>query len=358
MPDLPAPSTTPDTASRLHGIESAISALRRGLPVVIGGPAPLAVLAVETADDAGLAALGRASTGGRVLLLAASRAAALVADPTAPVTALDPGGLPLAALQALADPTLPRPPPSPAQAPVPEGGAAALALAVLARLLPALLVAPAPGRSGLAPEDITDHAALSAGALVRVSEAAVPLQDVADARLVSFRAPASGLEHFAVLIGRPEDAAAPLVRVHSECFTGDLLGSLRCDCGEQLRGAITRMAAEGTGALLYLAQEGRSIGLSNKLRAYTLQDRGLDTLDANRALGFAADEREFLTAAAMLRLLGLRRIRLLTNNPEKLAVLASHGIEIAGRASLLFAGNGVNDRYLQTKATRFGHFSG
>ena len=199
------------------------------------------------------------------------------------------------------------------------------------------------------------HAGRSAAALVRVSEATVPLEDATDARVVAFRAPSSGVEHYAVLIGRPEDAPAPLVRVHSECFTGDLLGSLRCDCGTQLRGAIGRMAAEGAGALLYLAQEGRGIGLPNKLRAYTLQDRGLDTLDANRALGFAADEREFVTAASMLRLLGLRRIRLLTNNPDKLAALAAHGIEVAGRASLLFAGNGVNDRYLETKATRFGH---
>ena len=150
------------------------------------------------------------------------------------------------------------------------------------------------------------------------------------------------------------------MRLHSECFTGDVLGSLRCDCGPQLRGGdATYGRADGAGALSSIsAQEGRGIGLLNKLRAYTLQDRGLDTLDANRALGFAADEREFLTAASMLRLLGLTRIRLLTNNPEKLAVLAAHGIEIAGRASLLFAANGVNDRYLETKATRLGHLPG
>ncbi len=167
--------------------------------------------------------------------------------------------------------------------------------------------------------------------------------------------PESGAEQYAILVGRPEEAAAPLIRVHSECFTGDLLGSLRCDCGDQLRGAIRRMAAEGAGALLYMAQEGRGIGLANKLRAYALQDRGLDTLDANRALGFAADERDFLTAAAMLHQLGLRRVRVLTNNPEKLAALAAHGIEVVGRESLLFATNGVNDRYLQTKTHRFGH---
>ena len=186
----------------------------------------------------------------------------------------------------------------------------------------------------------------------------MPLEDVSDARVVAFRTPGSGGEQYAILVGRPENVAAPLIRVHSECFTGDLLGSLRCDCGDQLRGAIRRMASEGAGALLYMAQEGRGIGLANKLRAYTLQDRGLDTIDANRALGFAADERDFLTAATMLHQLGLRRVRVLTNNPEKLAALAAHGIEVVGRVSLLFAANGVNDRYLQTKTRRFGHLPG
>ena len=148
------------------------------------------------------------------------------------------------------------------------------------------------------------------------------------------------------------------MRVHSECFTGDLLGSLRCDCGPQLRGAIRRMAEEGAGVLLYLAQEGRGIGLVNKLRAYALQDRGLDTLDANRALGWGADERNFLVAATMLEELGIRRVRLLTNNPDKLAALAACGVEVAGREPHVVAPNGVNDAYLATKARRFGHLLG
>jgi GTP cyclohydrolase II len=145
------------------------------------------------------------------------------------------------------------------------------------------------------------------------------------------------------------------VRIHSECFTGDLLGSLRCDCGAQLRGAIARMSEEGAGILLYLAQEGRNIGLVNKLRAYTLQDRGLDTLDANRALGWGADERNFLIAATMLKSLGVEHVRLLTNNLSKLDALASCGIEVVGREAHAFAPNGVNDHYLATKAERFGH---
>ena len=327
------------------------------MPAVLGTAVPLAMVAIETLDEAGRAALARLAPGPVTLLLSQSRASALltVASPPAAAAAFRADGLALDALRALADPTLGPAVQSPPPAALPEGAVAALELAILARLLPAMLVAAAPGRIGVAYGDVLSHAALSAAAVVKVSEAAVPLEDMADTRVVAFRAPGTGTDQYAILVGRPEAAAVPLVRIHSECFTGDLLGSLRCDCGPQLRGAIQRMAAEGAGALLYLAQEGRGIGLPNKLRAYALQDRGLDTLDANRALGFAADERDFLVAAAMLRQLGLTRIRLLTNNPEKLAALSAHGIDVVGRESLLFAANGVNDRYLQTKATRFGH---
>ncbi len=356
MPDHTSLAGLP---SRLDAVAAAVDALRRGMPAIIGTGQPLAVLAVETADTTGLDALRRISATPPTLVLSANRAAALLlSEPTAGPVALDAGGLDLAALRALADPTFPQLSVSASRLIAPDGADAGLALAVLARLLPALLVVPAPGRVGLPEHDVFGHAALSASAVVRVSEATVPLEDAANARLVAFRSPGTGAEQYAVLIGRPEDVAEPLVRVHSECFTGDLLGSLRCDCGSQLRGAIRRIAAEGAGAVLYLAQEGRGIGLPSKLRAYTLQDAGLDTLDANLALGFAADERTFMTAAAMLRQLGLRRIRLLTNNPDKLSALTAHGIEVAGRASLLFAGNGVNDRYLHTKANRFGHLPG
>ena len=355
MPDHALPSAV--ALPRLQAVEAAMGTLRRGMPVVVAGQSPVAVLAVEAADAAGLAVLSRLGERAPVLVLSAARAAALLpADGiTGEPVGFDVTGLSLPDIQALADPTHPALRTLPGRVAVPADAAAALHLAVLARLLPALLVAPAAGHPGVSARDITEHATLSAGCLVRVSEATVPLEDAADARLVAFRTPVSGVEQYAVLVGRPEDAAAPLVRVHSECFTGDLLGSLRCDCGDQLRGAVRRMAAEGAGALLYLAQEGRGIGLTNKLRAYTLQDRGLDTVDANRALGFAADERDFRTAAAMLHQLGLRRVRVLTNNPDKLAALAAHGIEVVGRESLLFAANGVNDRYIQAKTVRFGH---
>jgi GTP cyclohydrolase II len=250
----------------------------------------------------------------------------------------------------------------------PDAAFAALTLSKLARLLPAVVVAPVrPGWASLPAgadlltvpaDDLLAYPLLLAASLTKVAEVAVPLDAARDARLVAFRALDQGIEHMAILVGDPAAEAAPLVRVHSECFTGDLLGSLRCDCGPQLQGAIARMAAEGGGAVLYLAQEGRGIGLINKLRAYTLQDQGLDTVDANRALGWQADERNFHIAAAMLEALGMKRIRLLTNNPEKVASLADCGIEVVERVPHEFAPNGVNDGYLATKAARFGHLLG
>ncbi len=243
----------------------------------------------------------------------------------------------------------------------PDLADAGIALAKVGRLLPALLAAPLPhgaSRRGLIEvpaQDITAYAETEVAGLRQIVSADVPLNDAPDSRVVTFRSDGSAIEHLAVVIGRPEARDAPLVRIHSECFTGDLLGSMRCDCGEQLRGAIRRMAQDGAGIVLYLAQEGRGIGLVNKLRAYGLQDRGLDTMDANRVLGWGADERNFLIGATMLRLLGIKRVRLLTNNPEKVEAMAACGIEVAGREPHLFAPNGVNDEYLATKAARFGH---
>jgi len=285
---------------------------------------------------------------------------------TAQAFHLPPALLAPASLRSLADPSseqlLPQPP---VPADVPGSAAAALALVKLARLLPAAVVAETHedvcltadqiGLLTVSIEDVLSYPNAIAANLVRVAEAEVPLEHAPDARVVAFRAPDSGIEHLAILVGRPEASATPLVRMHSECFTGDLLGSLRCDCGPQLRGAIERMATEGAGVLLYLSQEGRGIGLVNKLRAYALQDRGLDTLDANRALGWGVDERNFLVAATMLDQLGIASIRLLTNNPDKVAALVACGIDVVAREGHVFAPNGVNDHYLATKAKRFGH---
>jgi GTP cyclohydrolase II len=362
-----------ETIARLRRVHRAASDLRRGIPVVLSaGETMTAVLAAETAATGSVAELTALAMDPPILLLAPTRAAAVLRRPVAqgavalalraPEALLTPD-----TLRAIADPSLTPIPPDRLGEPVPlpPMAGAALALGKLALLLPAVLVATL--RPGLEADlerrhllvlpaiDVAEYPDVAAAGLRKVAAAQVPLEDAPDARVIAFRSEGSGLDHLAIVVGEPEKVAAPLIRIHSECFTGDLLGSLRCDCGQQLRGAIRRMAAEGAGVLLYLAQEGRGIGLINKLRAYTLQDRGLDTLDANRALGWDADERNFLIAARMLDALGVARIRLLTNNPDKLAALAACGVEIVGREPHTFAPNGINDEYLATKAARFGH---
>ncbi len=367
-PGQPDPGGDP-AALPLRRVHRAAAELRRGTPVLLSGEAPLVVLAAETAG-AGLAEFARLAGPNPVLLLAPIRAAAVIHRPVhqaEPVALrLSPALFAPDILRGLADPTAEQiVPEMPETVPAPVLGGAALALAKLGRLLPAVLAAQVvagaeemAGNLGLLSvpaQDVLDYPAAAAAGLHQVAEAAVPLEEAADARIVAFRTADAAIEHLAIVIGRPAAAASPLVRIHSECFTGDLLGSLRCDCGSQLRGAIQRMSAEGSGVLLYLAQEGRGIGLVNKLRAYALQDRGLDTLDANRALGWGADERSFLIAATMLQTLGVDRVRLLTNNPDKLAALAACGITVLGRESHVFAANGVNDKYLAAKVARFGH---
>jgi GTP cyclohydrolase II len=244
---------------------------------------------------------------------------------------------------------------------------AAVELIKLARLLPAAVVAHLAPRSAAAlaerdglmlldAADVFAYQATAARSLRPASEARVPLSDAENTRIIAFRPSDGGIEHLAILIGDPDPKGPVLVRLHSECFTGDLLGSLRCDCGDQLRGAIAEIARAGSGVLLYLAQEGRGIGLVNKLRAYQLQDAGLDTVDANEQLGFDADERVYLPAAEMLRQLGFERVRLLTNNPEKVAALMRCGISVIERVPHIFPANGHNERYLRTKATRSGHW--
>lgn len=165
----------------------------------------------------------------------------------------------------------------------------------------------------------------------------------------------NGEHHVALVKGDIGDGCDVLVRVHSECLTGDAFGSMRCDCGEQLACAMDAVEAEGRGVVLYMRQEGRGIGLVNKLRAYELQDDGLDTLDANLALGFQGDEREYYIGAQILRDMGVRTMRLLTNNPDKVYQLNDFGIEIAERVPIAAAPNEFDRRYLETKKTRMGH---
>ena len=363
------PSDANSNRARLRQVHRAASELRRGVPVVIGGAAPLLVLAAETAGADALTEFEAIAGARPMLILAPARAAAILrspmpADAGAVAVELPDSLYRIEVYGALADPMAKQPAGRAVLQAVatPALADAGITLAKIGRLLPALLAAPlagnAEGRTGLVEvpaSDIAGYAESEVVGLRQIVSADVPLTNAPDSRVVAFRSDGSAIEHLAIVVGRPEQHDAPLVRIHSECFTGDLLGSMRCDCGEQLRGAIRRMAEDGAGVLLYLAQEGRGIGLVNKLRAYGLQDRGLDTMDANRVLGWGADERNFLIGATMLRLMGIKRVRLLTNNPDKLEAMTACGIEVAGREPHLFAPNGVNDEYLATKAARFGH---
>ncbi|HYD32626.1 MAG TPA: GTP cyclohydrolase II [Azospirillaceae bacterium] len=362
----------------LRAVDRAMADLRRGEFVVIGGEEDQAALAlaVEAVSPETLDALARLAEAPPMLVVTRRRAAALgMAEDGPGNVILEPGAgaLDAEAIRRLTDPTLAGFPDSlpavtVAAAAVTPCGMAAVALAKLSRLLPAAMVSPirldgaTPAawatREDLMPVaagDVMDYQVHAARSLRRVAEAQVPLADAEKTRLVAFRPTTGGPEHLAIVIGDPDPADPVLARLHSECFTGDLLGSLRCDCGDQLRGAIAEIARLGSGVLLYLAQEGRGIGLVNKLRAYRLQDGGIDTVDANEALGFEADERVYLPAAEMLRQLGFSAVRLMTNNPDKLRQLARCGIEVVERVPHIFPANGHNEAYLRTKAIKSGH---
>ena len=243
-----------------------------------------------------------------------------------------------------------------------SAASAAIQLAKLSRGLPAVLAAHAVSRRAGPAQSIVDvdadaidrFAFDAVNSLAIASQALVPLASGISARFIVFR-DAAGADQVAIVVGKPDFAKPVPVRLHSACLTGDVFGSRRCDCGDQLALALTRVEDLGGGIILYLAQEGRGLGLANKMRAYGLQDEGLDTFDANTTLGFDDDERDYAIAARMLQLLNCSRIRLLTNNPAKLDGLERGGIEIAARLPLEAPVNPHNQRYLTTKASRSGH---
>jgi GTP cyclohydrolase II len=247
---------------------------------------------------------------------------------------------------------------------------AGLSLARLAGLLPALVsVEVSPEHPLIAcwlrdatalevsTEDVERAVADTGIEVTHVAEAPLPLALAEDSRLVFFRESGGLLEHVAILIGERDSWPDPVpVRLHSACLTGDLFGSMRCDCGEQLRQSLAYMKGRGGGVLVYLAQEGRGIGLGNKIRAYTLQEAGLDTIDADGVLGFGADERSYEAALGILQHLGIERVELLTNNPMKVRALAEAGIEVAARTPIYGRINRHNLRYVQAKVDRGGHW--
>jgi GTP cyclohydrolase II len=373
---IPFPATREPIS--LLAVDRALSDLRRGCPVAVRGSNGTASLveAAEAVTPQSLSTMATISRAEPLLAISSRRAAVLGLTPGGfkVVTVAAEGGLTAEMVLDLSNPLsgLAVPPPfalTVKEVPAFGCDSAAVLLAKTARLLPAAVTAaiqdPAAEdldawavRHGLLLVDAGDmfqYEHTAARTLRIVSEARVPLLGAEDSRIIAFRPLDGGLEHLAVMLGSPKPEEPVLTRLHSECFTGDLLGSLRCDCGDQLRGAIREISSAGGGLLLYLAQEGRGIGLVNKLRAYELQDRGFDTMDANEQLGFDADERVYLPAAQMLRQLGFERVCLLTNNPAKVAGLGRCGIIVEERVPHAFPSNQHNETYIRTKAGRGGH---
>ncbi|WP_377509475.1 GTP cyclohydrolase II [Octadecabacter sp. R77987] len=355
----------PDITERLA---RARADLRMGVPVVLhaANGAGAVVLAAETLDAARLAQIRALGDG--VLAITSWRAETLRArayDGDVARVVLPPD-VALNWVRAVADPAddLKSPMKGPLRSQR-DGTAdlhrAAIALAKAARLLPAAVIAPLTDTGAFAAEhDLTRlpvEAALNTALspLNPVISARLPLEVSEAGRLHIFRPDDGAEEHYAIEIGSPDRGQPVLSRLHSACFTGDLLGSLKCDCGPQLRGALAQMGAEGAGVLLYLNQEGRGIGLANKMRAYSLQDQGFDTVEANHRLGFEDDERDFRIGAEILKRMGFASVRLLTNNPAKVARMEETGINVVERVPLKVGENRHNHHYLATKAAKSGH---
>jgi len=349
----------------IRAAERAVDAFRRGDVVSIAsaeGRCHRAISVEARGADAITRLIGRGGPGVPILAVTGRRAEALGLGPIGARALFlsRPSGMGMDEATALADPTsgFSIDTTGVGVATEPNDVAEAVVdLARAARLLPAALVVSSDEPGDLPAIAAADVPLFRAAArrLTRLVDARVPLEGAENTRVVAFRPGDGGAEHLAVIVGSPDTEKPVLIRLHSECFTGDFLGSLRCDCGEQLRGAIKAIEEAGGGILLYLAQEGRGIGLINKLRAYKLQDLGFDTVDANEMLGFDADERVYAPAAEMLRQLGVRSVRLLTNNPDKARDLARHGAVVVERVPHAFPPTRHNAFYLATKAARSGH---
>ncbi len=348
------------------------SDVRIGVPVlVIDGDSAALVVAVEALRDQRLAEL-RATGLPMELALTGRRATTLhVPAYDGDIVRINvPAGADLRWLHACADPSDDLDVPMKGPFKTLRGGSAdmhraGIALAKRAHLLPAVVVMPFADKSAgitmaadaglnqiatadlLELEDVTEMAEISA--------ARVPLAVSEDSRVHVFRPRDGGEEHYAIEIGSPSRSEPVLSRLHSACFTGDLIGSLKCDCGPQLRAALSQIAEAGGGVLLYMNQEGRGIGLANKMRAYSLQDQGFDTVEANHRLGFEDDERDFRLGAEILKALGFSRVRLLTNNPAKVEMMNASGVEVVERVPLRVGHNPHNVGYLETKARKSGH---
>jgi len=351
-------------------VARARSDLRVGLPVVIGeGGAGIVALAAETLTDARLAAL-RALPGSPQVAITLHRAETLKARAYDGDLArvILPAEVDAWWVRTLADPALDLA--APMKGPfltAREGDTGLHRLALLlvksAQLLPAMVTLVTDRPEALATElGATRLTADTAAAdlahhhpLLPVAAARLPMEASEAGRLHIFRPDNGGIEHYAIEIGRPDRDTPVLARLHSACFTGDVLGSLKCDCGPQLRTALHDMGRAGAGVLLYLNQEGRGIGLANKMRAYSLQDQGFDTVEANHRLGFEDDERDFRIGADLLRRMGFGAVRLMTNNPRKVEMMEAEGITVTERVPLITGTNRHNAHYLAVKRAKSGH---
>lgn len=343
--------------------------LRMGVPIVLSGVTSALVIAAETLDAQRLADL-RELGGDPVLAITSRRAETLKArayDGDVARIAL-PEDATLAWVLGVADPADDLK--SPMKGPLVstrQGGAElhrlSIQLVKSARLLPATLMVPITNAAQFAsehgltliPASVAAPHLAATSPLHPVVSARLPLEVSEAGRLHIFRPEDGGEEHYAIEIGQPSRDKSVLARLHSACFTGDLMGSLKCDCGPQLRGAMAQMGAEGAGVLLYLNQEGRGIGLANKMRAYSLQDQGFDTVEANHRLGFEDDERDFRIGSNILKSMGFSSVRLLTNNPKKISMMEKNGVTVTERVPLKVGENTHNRAYLATKASKSGH---
>lgn len=336
----------------------ALTDLRVGLPVVIEGPNPIYVFAAETLTKprfdfaVGLPDLALVLTDWRAHTL---KTPVYDADITRIAV---PADVSIEWVRAMADPTLDmqyplKGPFRPIRNDASQAARLGISLAKAAHLLPSVIV----GRALMPDPNLTRlplELSLQSG-LSDVASAALPMVASDTGHVSVFRPIHGGEEHYAISIGEPDRNKPVLTRLHSACFTGDILGSLKCDCGPQLRGALAQMGQEGAGVLLYLNQEGRGIGLANKMRAYALQSQGFDTVEANHRLGFQDDERNFEIGSDILKRMGFNRVRLMTNNPAKIDRLTKAGIEVTERVPLQIAPTRFNENYLETKSRKSGH---
>lgn len=320
----------------INSVERAIAELRRGQPVLVNG---LLVASVENISPSktklrvviSAARAGKKGTKAYAVEVAASEVAAVVGLGDKKIKTYK-------YVNATAEES------------------AALQLMKTAELMPACVIYPR-GQSDISVSASAIYAYEDAVAysLVEVCRAPLNLKHAGRAEIIGFRPASGGKEHYAIVVGKGLKAKAPLIRIHSSCYTGDLLDSLACDCGDQLHTALHKMADEGGGIVLYLMQEGRGIGLVNKLRTYALQAQGMDTVEANQTLGFDDDERLFLPAAEILKRLKIKRVRLLTNNPRKVSELERFGIKVEERVPHIMEAHVHTENYMATKSRKMGH---